>query len=89
MPNPRVSRRTLLLAGAIVVVGVPAVGVTTAAAGDARDRARSARHYPGLGLDLVPAPAGTVPTLSAADAVQAYELTQGRSTWATSPAAAL
>lgn len=60
---------------------VPGVGVTAAAAGDARDRARSARHYPSLGLDLVPAPAGTVPTLSAGDAVQAYEQSQGRSTW--------
>jgi hypothetical protein len=81
MPNPRVSRRTLLLAGAVVVVGVPAVGVTAAATGDARDRASSARHYPGLGLDLVPAAAGTVPTLSAGDAVQAYEQSQGRSFW--------
>ncbi|MGW0229891.1 hypothetical protein ACWDWO_16380 [Actinopolymorpha singaporensis] len=81
MPNPRIPRRTLLLAGAAAVVVVPAVGVTTAAAGDARDRARSARHYPELGLDLVPAPAGTVPTLSASAAVHAYEHRQGRATW--------
>ncbi|NYH92012.1 hypothetical protein [Actinopolymorpha rutila] len=77
----RVARRNLLLAGAAAVAVVPAVGVTTAAAGDALHRKAAARSYPELGLELVPAPAGTVPTLSGSDAVQAYEQSQGGATW--------
>ncbi|MET9018506.1 hypothetical protein ABZV93_00835 [Actinopolymorpha sp. NPDC004070] len=77
----RAPRRTLLLAVVAAAVVVPGVGVTTAAAGDARVRAGHARHYPELGLDLVPAPAGTVPTLSAGEAVRSYEHSRGGATW--------